>query len=43
MNKLKESILNDTKKVVKILVMQAMMLAMPPMAPPPLLQAPPQG
>lgn len=37
MNKLKESILNDAKKVVKILVMQVMILPILAPVPPPLL------
>ena len=37
MNKLKESISNDAKKVVKILVMQVMILPILAPVPPPLL------
>ena len=42
-NKLKESISNDAKKVTKLLAMQAMIIPMPPPAPPPLPLVPRQG
>ena len=42
MNKLKESILKNAKKVVKILATEAIMLPMSPLAPPPLPPLPPQ-
>lgn len=40
-NKLRESILNDAEKVVKILAMQAMKLPMPPTVPQTLPPVPP--